>query len=317
MKTSKREKIAWIIVFVTVVFLILFFVPFPKHIKKTISGFGMDSENVKTQATIVVDMKFLHFLLKEDGLAGNITVTEQSGKEWVFRIREGAKRILWEDEDDIYWTVVSLGDAKEQDETSAIWYGANCSNILIQTQNRKWFAASEGNADAGQLTRMRNIAGTWALRDFVEGNEIEAIFFGGQCYYGLPMSIEIKKEELPKDFTYVGTLSAVSEKRVSPTEELSSTLGEVGDAIYHFTDENGKHYFVTPIKSDFPTDCYIGICYASTRKPDYFIEKEQPADAVLPEMSMEEVRKLAATEDLTFEEVTAYAGVQQDRTRYP
>lgn len=98
------------------------------------------------------------------------------------------------------------------------------------------------------------------------GERLDAIFYNGECYYGLAMGQVIKEGEEPEGFTYLGEISSIVEGYKSPTEELSATIGEVGDEVYYYRDEKGRHFFCTPIKVNY----YRGICIATTEKPDYY-----------------------------------------------
>lgn len=105
--------------------------------------------------------------------------------------------------------------------------------------------------------------------DFDESDKLDAIYYNGQCYYGLAMVVGIDRGEEPEDFEYIGELSSVIEGYISPTEELSANI-DIGGELYHYTDEEGKHYFVTPHRSLQDVEYYRGICQATTRKPPYY-----------------------------------------------
>lgn len=100
----------------------------------------------------------------------------------------------------------------------------------------------------------------------VEGERLEAICYNGECYYGLMFGIKIREGEEPEGFTYLGKISSIVEGYKSPTEELSATIWEVGDEVYHYTDEKGKHYFCTPIGNAR----YSCIYDTTTKKPGYY-----------------------------------------------
>lgn len=102
--------------------------------------------------------------------------------------------------------------------------------------------------------------------DIADGERLNAIFYNGECYYGLAMAQEIREGEEPEGFTYLGKISSIVEDYQSPTEELSATIGDIGDDVYHYTDEDGLHYFCTPIRLNY----YRGIFLATIEKPDYY-----------------------------------------------
>ncbi len=101
----------------------------------------------------------------------------------------------------------------------------------------------------------------------VDGEHLEAIFYNGQCYYGLPFGDTMREEDKPDDFEYIGTITSISDFLVSPSQELESSLGSVGDEMYHFVDDEGYHYFYSPIKDEVHYRC---ISKATTDKLDYY-----------------------------------------------
>lgn len=123
------------------------------------------------------------------------------------------------------------------------------------------------------LYNIENMADIADIYDLPDGDSLDAIFYNGECYYGLAMSIEFKGGEEPEGFTYIGKISSVKEGYESPTEELETTVPnyEVGEDVYYYVDEDGRYNFCIP-KSPRPDNCmeYKGIYYATTRKPTYY-----------------------------------------------
>lgn len=103
-------------------------------------------------------------------------------------------------------------------------------------------------------------------RNIAEGEYLEAICYNGVCYYGLVMTEIIEKGKEPEGFIYLGKISSVKEDYESPTEELGTTVFEVGEDVYYYVDEDGYHNFCVPIGGEK----YKGIYIATTQKPDYY-----------------------------------------------
>lgn len=134
--------------------------------------------------------------------------------------------------------------------------------ILVGCSQKNLDEDISSNEIATNILQEDNISN----EDIADGERLDAIFYNGECYYGLAMGQVIKEGEEPEGFTYLGEISSIVEGYKSPTEELSATIGEVGDEVYHYIDEKGRHYFCTPIKVNY----YRGICIATTEKPDYY-----------------------------------------------
>lgn len=92
-----------------------------------------------------------------------------------------------------------------------------------------------------------------AETDLPTGESLEIILYDGNYYYGLAMSWEL--EELPDDYACIGQFKGVIHRDdikddiKSPNiEELTATVSitEIGNDIYHYTDDDGFHYFCVP-----------------------------------------------------------------------
>lgn len=103
-------------------------------------------------------------------------------------------------------------------------------------------------------------------------NYMNAIYYNGQCYYGLVMGYgEESVADFPENTEYIGKIASNTSPYVSPAEEMSTNCWYVGEDIYHFTDEEGKHYFYSLADK---TGTYWVMCAATTEKPEtYDIEK--------------------------------------------
>lgn len=109
--------------------------------------------------------------------------------------------------------------------------------------------------------------------DMPDADLFDAIFYNGECYYGLAMTQDIKEGEEPEGFTYLGKISSVKEKYKSPTEELETTIYEVGEDVYYYVDEEGCHNFCIPTDRGYMgIKMYKGIYHATKRKPAYYDE---------------------------------------------
>lgn len=133
-------------------------------------------------------------------------------------------------------------------------------------------APEDGNADSETFSAAEDTMEA-EIYDMADGDKFDAIFYNGECYYGLAMSVEFKVGEEPEGFTYIGKISSVKEGYESPTEELETTVPnyEVGEDVYYYVDEDGRYNFCIP-KSPRPDNCmeYKGIYYATTQKPTYY-----------------------------------------------
>ena len=106
--------------------------------------------------------------------------------------------------------------------------------------------------------------------DLPTGEPLDIIAYDGNYYYGLVMSWEL--DELPDDYSCIGQFKGVKDfkevrdkelKNAPKTDELTSTcsITETGDDIFHYTDEDGLHYFCVPTAR---SGVYAGIYGAST-----------------------------------------------------
>ncbi len=125
---------------------------------------------------------------------------------------------------------------------------------------------SEENMNSNEITTVLTQEDEISQEERVDGERLNAIFYNGECYYGLVFGLRIREGEEPEGFTYLGKISSIVEGYKSPTEELSATIGEVGDEVYYYTDKEGKHFFCTPIGNAR----YRCIYEATTKKPDYY-----------------------------------------------
>lgn len=89
--------------------------------------------------------------------------------------------------------------------------------------------------------------------DLPTGERADIILYDGNYYCGLAMSWEL--EELPDDYACIGQFNGVVQRDdikddiKSPNiEELTATVSitEIGGDIYHYTDDDGFHYFGVP-----------------------------------------------------------------------